>query len=517
MVIRTIKTNLDASCSRLWAYWCGDVDGRPLTLFRIALSLILLKDAIYHFALTEVFYSDNGVLPLAPFLSELARSERFSLMDYMPDAWMAQALFMLWVLVLIGLLLGYRTRLMSLLNFVLILSIHERNPFILTGADTALLAFSFWLMFANSGQVFSLDAFLRHRRNPNRIHNPHQVPTVFALPVRFLQWQLIIIYVVTSTLKLMGETWLNGDAVFYTLQQETILLPLGHILAQQPLWVLRSITHYTLIAELLIPVLLILPFAHRYTRPLAIVLGYALHTGIGLTLAIPDFSLLMMSAYLLFLPTDWVKRLAGMHRNQTQVSETDSSLPPRVHSSPARLLVTVLILPCFALMLWWNVYVIQSYSDAPITPPPSPFYEVIRYSGIWQYWDLYAPLPIQYDGWFIVAGEFENGLSFDLLTGQFVADVPPVRRFGAEMRWEKLEENLFKYRHEVILNAWAGTFCRQYNIERPAVPGTRLARLQIQYRYRTFHAPNASRNPLQTETLWYHWCLDEYRPTSPSS
>jgi hypothetical protein len=150
-----------------FAYWFGTSDSRPVAAFRILLSLLLLKDAFYHLFLAKWFYSDSGIIPRAALFDGLIRTPRFSLLDAVGQAWLAEAFFLLWIAVLSGLLLGYRTRWMAVLNYILILSVHERNGFILTGADTALRVFSFWMMFAPLAQHYALDA-LRRKTPPHR-------------------------------------------------------------------------------------------------------------------------------------------------------------------------------------------------------------------------------------------------------------------------------------------------------------------------------------------------------------
>ncbi|PJF23210.1 MAG: hypothetical protein CUN56_02045, partial [Phototrophicales bacterium] len=148
------------------------VDYRNLDIFRIIFATLLLKDAVYHLQLAHWFYSDAGVVPRVALFNGLAREARFSLMDAIGQEWLATTFFVIWIAVVSCLLIGYRARTAAVLNFILVLSVHERNVYILTGADTAMRVFSFWLMFAPVGRHYSVDALLGKR-----------VPK-FALPVR---------------------------------------------------------------------------------------------------------------------------------------------------------------------------------------------------------------------------------------------------------------------------------------------------------------------------------------------
>src|SRR5260221_12997897 len=124
-------------------YWIGQIDGRPLSVFRIFFAALLLKDALYHIPLAHWFYSDDGLLPRSVLIG-VERSYRFSLMDALASDWMAVLFFIAWAGIVVCLLLGYHTRLMTILNFICVLSIHERNIYVLTSADTVIRVLSFW-------------------------------------------------------------------------------------------------------------------------------------------------------------------------------------------------------------------------------------------------------------------------------------------------------------------------------------------------------------------------------------
>lgn len=47
-------------------YWFGQVESRPLSLFRIAFGLLVLKNALYSIPLAQLFYSDEGIVPPGP-------------------------------------------------------------------------------------------------------------------------------------------------------------------------------------------------------------------------------------------------------------------------------------------------------------------------------------------------------------------------------------------------------------------------------------------------------------------
>ncbi|MEL6148314.1 MAG: HTTM domain-containing protein [Chloroflexota bacterium] len=323
-----------------WQYWFGEVDTRPLAVFRILFSLTLLKNALYHLPLSYRFYSEDGFLPPSV-LDEVWRTDwRISPLEGLPAAWMVTGVFVLWTVVIVLLLVGYRTRVMAILNFVLMLVIHERNPFVLNGADVLMRALSFWMMFVPLADYYAVDAFrkrwdkaartqrLEHLRPNGTVHK------TFALPFRLMQSQVALVYLFTFLLKLPGDSWTGGDAVYQALQLDAFLLPTGAWLVEVgPQWLFRYMTHMSLIAEGLFVLLVFSPLLQPSLRIVGLTLTGLMHVGIGLLMAVPDFSILMITTYVLFFEPAWILRLTPKQ------PERQLSMPVPHPGSPLWLLV----------------------------------------------------------------------------------------------------------------------------------------------------------------------------------
>ncbi len=524
-------------------YWFGQVDSRPLSAFRIVFAVLLLKDALYHLPLAGLFYSDAGIVPRSALLGGLARPERFSFMDALAHEWMAAAFFLLWAGVALALLVGYRTRWTTVLNFVLLLSIHERNVYVLTGADTAMRVLSFWMMFLPLGDYYSIDA-LRH---------PRSQQTAFAFPLRLVQFQVALVYLVTGYLKLSGESWQRGEALYYVLQLESLRWPPGTWLWQfAPVWLLSLFTWLTIIIELAFLPLVFAPFLQPVLRAVALFLGASLHLGIAVTMAIPDFSLVMMTSYLLFFEPSWVKWIEEHLPFKKRIEkllfpllsalllQPDTPLPPenglQSHGSPPlhsmermswgevskmaasnfvlprggkyhrRLALSALLALLMVGVIWWNLTEVVAYTSPTALPMPDVPEAVMGYTGLWQYWDLFAPLPLQIDGRIAVPGRFEDGAGFDLYAAHTARPM-----WGPEMRWRKFEENVNNYRYDDLLREWGRYYCRLYNGLAALPEGARLATLEFHFVYRRSHPPGGPPGRLQDDLLWKHWCYEEYR------
>jgi hypothetical protein len=360
------------------------------------------------------------------------------------------------------------------------------------------------------------------------LRQPERQRTAFAFPVRLVQFQVALVYLVTGYLKLAGDYWRNGEALYYVLQLESIRWPPGTWLwALDPGWLLSLFTWLTILFELAFMPMVFAPFWQPALRAAALVMGAALHVGIGVTLAIPDFSLVMMISYLLFfepswvewikdrLPLnymmDWVERLpvaqrTDGHSDQEQELAQETGALSRYRYY--RRLGTVALLGLLMVgVIWWNLVEVVAYTSPPAPRMPDVPQGIMWYSGLWQYWDLFAPLPLQIDGRITVPGGFEDNARFDLYAAQTVRPM-----WGPEMRWRKFEENINNYRYDDLLREWGRYYCRLYN-ETYALPeGKRLATLEIRFVYRRSHPPGGTPGPLQDDLLWTHWCYEEYRP-----
>ena len=125
-------------------FWFGQVNSRPLSLFRVGIALVILRDALLHIPIAAAFYSDSGLTPRAAVETLLTDYPlRFSLLAGIGAPWLATLFFLGWATAAVCLLVGYKTRFAAAINFICVLSVYWRNPFITSGADDILRIVSF--------------------------------------------------------------------------------------------------------------------------------------------------------------------------------------------------------------------------------------------------------------------------------------------------------------------------------------------------------------------------------------
>lgn len=282
-----------------------ELDPRSLGLGRIVLGLVLLVDLVRRVPWIRDLYSNEGLLPNHTILWRPPMPRIFSafFMASFPDE--AALLFVICFVCFFCFLIGYRTRLFHILSFVLSVSLHNRIVMAENGGIVALTALMLWTMFLPLGARFSVDAVrasLRARRQETPadlragLPAPANAP-VTSLAVLALLLQLAVIYYFNCVHK-TGETWRSGTAVHYVLWQERIVTTLG-VWAREnvPFAITRALTWGTLIIEGAAPLLLLTPFAWRWTRSIAIVALAGLHIGIAFLVNLGIFSAVMVAYY----------------------------------------------------------------------------------------------------------------------------------------------------------------------------------------------------------------------------
>lgn len=277
-------------------------DLRSLAAFRIGVALILLTDIIIRARDFQSLYSDSGVLPRTV-LREVARHPLHWSIHALSGLPIVQALlFLLAGLMALALLFGYHTRLAAIASWVLLISLHNRNPYLQFAGDDMLRALMFWAMFLPLGACYSTESALNTSTKPL----PKRILTgaTFALTL-----QVCYIYMFSAGYKTTSSDWWPDlTAVHYALSYDQYAAPLGQLLLNfSPLLPLS--TFFTLVLEWVGPLILFIPFRTAFFRTVAVVTFILLHVGFGLTLHIGLFPALGVFTWLVFIPSevwDWL-------------------------------------------------------------------------------------------------------------------------------------------------------------------------------------------------------------------
>jgi hypothetical protein len=177
------------------------------------------------------------------------------------------------------------------------------------------LAVFFFLIWTETGQVWSVDAWLRRRRGVTVLR---PVP---IWPLRLICYQISLVYLSSALWKLLYPIWRDGSAVYWVLSLNAFhRFPWPLPNAVEP--ILPVLTWGIVLFELLFPLLVWRPA----TRTLTLWIGVGLHFGLCLTLELGPFSLVMVGSYIAFLdPHQVAKLLSHLGTRQLTISSSPAS------------------------------------------------------------------------------------------------------------------------------------------------------------------------------------------------
>src|SRR6188508_2618439 len=198
------------------------IDTRALSIFRIGLGLMLLYDLYSRSLNMTAHYTDAGFMPRDRLVGGWSSPLFYSFHNY-GGTWSSQVvLFVVAALFATMLMLGYRTRLASVMSFILLTSLQGRNYLILQGGDDILRVMSFWALFTPLAARYSVDAVLAAKQGQSRAP-----ARVFSIGSLALVCQLFAMYVVSAILK-AGPAWhQNGNAISLALHHHAFATNFG--------------------------------------------------------------------------------------------------------------------------------------------------------------------------------------------------------------------------------------------------------------------------------------------------
>ncbi|MER5201621.1 HTTM domain-containing protein [Streptomyces sp. NPDC002825] len=357
------------------------VTGRTLAPYQSAIVRIGFSLTWLIFLLRELPHRHLLYGPEAPWSFELAQrliadNRAFTVLLWSDGRLWFELVYGLAVLSAALLLVGWRTRAVSVVFMVGVLSLLNRSVFVGDGGDNVLHLVSIYLVFTRCGQVWSLDARRAARearaaeagRAPRRdvvgpllwvvlggfllavtwfsdVSGEWWVPVLLwvlwlgnglwwlvcrlapgeprtlldALAnlahnavLAVLMVEVCLIYATAGWYKIQGSRWQEGTALFYPLHLDYFSPwpALSELLGASGIMVML-LTYGTVIVQVAFPFTLF----NRKVKNVLLVVMMMEHAGIAVLLGLPVFSLAMISADAVFLPTAFLvwlgARVAG--------------------------------------------------------------------------------------------------------------------------------------------------------------------------------------------------------------
>ena len=184
------------------------IDLSSLALFRVALGLAILVNLANLAPWAADFFSDQGVLTRDALVASTS-PHRFSLYLGNGKPIFVWLLFGVHALAALGLIVGWRSQWMAAVNWLLLISLINRNPFILQGGDQLITLLAFWGMFLPLGARWSVDAALADKPLPSPANSHLSIASAAMLA------QVLYVYFIGALLK-DSAIWIpDGEAVYY--------------------------------------------------------------------------------------------------------------------------------------------------------------------------------------------------------------------------------------------------------------------------------------------------------------
>ncbi|MFT5886322.1 MAG: putative membrane protein YphA (DoxX/SURF4 family) [Arcticibacterium sp.] len=206
---------------------------------------------------------------------------RFSLLNYLPKTkYSLNAIFAVQLIAALFLLVGFGPNIAALVCFITLVSVHNRNIYVLSSGDTVYRFFCLFLIFAPLNTQLSLFDFYNFSNSE-----------ALGWPWVLIMFQLFManIYLKNVLFKLLGECWRDGtatDKVLHVRIWNRFELP--KVLDKN--WFFKLTTYFTILVE---TAMFSLIWVEELRLPV-LVAGVVLHLGLWIFLKFGFFQLTMI-------------------------------------------------------------------------------------------------------------------------------------------------------------------------------------------------------------------------------
>ena len=461
-------------CARVAAFDLGrlvELDYRSLAVLRVGLGLLLLGNYSVRSLAIDAFYTDGGVLPRSA-LSGVWPAMTWSLHTLGGSSGFIAGMFAVGAVFAVLLILGLWTRFVTIASWALLVSVNNRNPFVNDSGDPLLALMLFWSIFLPLGAIASVDA-LRSTKPPARGAYRHPASAALVL-------QVLFVYIFTIIWKTDPVWTTHGWAVLYALEIDQFTTPLGRWMLQFPFWlIVGGAAMYAV--EVLGPALALLPVRFVWARTAAALLFIGFHAGLILTMKIGLFPFTCIVAWLTLMPAASLAaplRFAPIARAARALSRlggaclraaarASARLPASDPHAPLPRIASPLIAALLLYVLVWNI---NGLPGRGFLPPAAKAPGTVL--ALRQNWNMFAPMPLTIDGWWVAPAQLADGSVIDLRTGGPLSYDKPadVASTYPDHRWRKYMLNLAVPELRAQTLPYARWLVRRWEAEHPDRP-----------------------------------------------
>lgn len=210
------------------------LDKRSLALFRICMGIVTIYDLQQRFPDIHNHYADRGIISRSLALDKFHNYYWVSVHMLAGNDFYVQLIFLMHGIIALCMAVGYRTRLFTFLNWIMVCSLQNRNYVVCHSGDTVQRVMLFWAIFLPLGEVFSLDSILGKKKTKKERNVNYEVLGFAAVAFTI---QIYIMYVTAHFHKSAPEWRETGTATWMALQLDFFRSWVGDIFSMSPWYV----------------------------------------------------------------------------------------------------------------------------------------------------------------------------------------------------------------------------------------------------------------------------------------
>jgi hypothetical protein len=262
-----------------------------IALFRICWFSLIFAYYLLDIQNIEDFYGPYGMVSLETAEGQFPHPHANIFQFFKPSLEVAYAIMFLYGASLVTSILGFFTRTSMVIAFICMVSLHQRNIWLLSSSEMLMRQITLFLLFSPCGHALSIDSLLFNKVKDH---------TVWVW--RLIQIQLSVVYVWTAWHKIQGDTWFDGSAVYYASRIESLRnFTIPYLM--DSVTFLKLSTWGTLVVEFSLGTLI---WVKELRKPV-IIGGILFHLGIEYLMSIPFFELIMITLLINFISPEEIR------------------------------------------------------------------------------------------------------------------------------------------------------------------------------------------------------------------
>lgn len=421
---------------------------------RIGIGLVILADLIIRATALRAHYTSEGILPVNLLLEFDNKPFRWSF-HYLNDSFAFEAIvFSAHAIITLLLILGYRTRIITLLSWIFLVSLQNRNPFIQQSGDDLLRLVLFWALFLPWGNFYSLDS----KRQPKNSKNYFSIATLGYMVL------IVSVYVFSAVYKTSPEWRTQGTAIYYALSLDQLRVGAGDWLYQFPglMKALTFIVYYYF--EIIAPLLILVPSKYQRTRAVGAISIILLHAGIASTLYVGLFFVIGVTSTLGLFTSGMMDKIEKyIFKLKQEIPNSSFKFNTGKYFLVIR---NTFLMVVFLFSFLSNLGNIPNFKYAPAdeTAGFSNFFKLE------QFWGMFSPHIYKTDGWYIYRGLKADDSVVDIYNNKLGLDYSKpkdIDKMYPTDRWRKFAENYQKNDFNFMRPYYCKYLIREWNKKHP--------------------------------------------------